>query len=441
MAKRKPTRDEWRLTGRGWARSLGQRGVRVRLFQKRKNGNFYRAIWISGAGTDEKCLFTSDRREAEKLGLELVARVTLGETGADADVSPFLSVSRVLNRYMTESAAFLDNGELAKSDARTRAGILISFFGQVRDVRNLGADDVTRFTAARLSGGIVYKTEGGNGNKSTAPVRMRSVEADLKLLYAALKWATTVRVGVNGRLLESHPLQGVRRPREQNPKRPIASWDRFVKARKAAKDLASEAESRARAASEAERTSAERMHLRWIRAELALVLLEATGRRSGSIRQLRWEDIHLDQAEIRWRAEADKRRQEWWTPLPAGLLADLKAFKARLGTEGGWLFPADKRPSVPMDRNVFARTILALERRAGLPKLDGGLLHAFRRKWATERKRLPLKDVAAVGGWKDVGTLLACYQQADRETMLAVMDVSAKVSGGSVVEQRKDIRN
>ena len=38
------------------------------------------------------------------------------------------------------------------------------------------------------------------------------------------------------------------------------------------------------------------------------------------------------------------------------------------------------------------------EAAAGVEKLDGGLWHACRRKWATERKELPLKDVAAAGG-------------------------------------------
>jgi hypothetical protein len=42
-------------------------------------------------------------------------------------------------------------------------------------------------------------------------------------------------------------------------------------------------------------------------------------------------------------------------------------------------------------------------------------------KWATERKELPLRDVAPAGGWKDVTTLLTCYQQADEATMLKVM--------------------
>jgi len=67
------------------------------------------------------------------------------------------------------------------------------------------------------------------------------------------------------------------------------------------------------------------------------------------------------------------------------------------------------------------------ETAAGVEKLDGGLWHAYRRKWATERKDLPLKDVAAAGGWKDVMTLLTCYQHADEATMLKVMASPAKL--------------
>jgi hypothetical protein len=36
-------------------------------------------------------------------------------------------------------------------------------------------------------------------------------------------------------------------------------------------------------------------------------------------------------------------------------------------------------------------------------------------------KNLPVSDVAAAGGWSDVGTLLRCYQQPDDATMLEVM--------------------
>jgi len=46
----------------------------------------------------------------------------------------------------------------------------------------------------------------------------------------------------------------------------------------------------------------------------------------------------------------------------------------------------------------------------------------FRRGYATARKDLPLKDVAAAGGWKDITTLVTCYQQADDDTLRRVIE-------------------
>jgi hypothetical protein len=59
-----------------------------------------------------------------------------------------------------------------------------------------------------------------------------------------------------------------------------------------------------------------------------------------------------------------------------------------------------------------------------VPKPDGSLWHAFRRLWATERKALPVKNVAAAGGWKDVTTLINCYQQPDEATLRSVVELT-----------------
>jgi integrase len=186
-------------------------------------------------------------------------------------------------------------------------------------------------------------------------------------------------------LLDHNPLAGVRRVREINPKRPVATWERFQKTRVALHRLQVGAES------EDERT-------RWIRMELALVLAEATGRRLGSIRQLRWEDVDFQRGTVRWRADADKKGREWVVPVPAKLLNEIKQFRRRLGAVGGWLFAAEQNPAQPTDRHLFDKWLAFAERVAKLPKLEGGLWHPYRRKWATERKGHSLKDVAAAGG-------------------------------------------
>lgn len=52
---------------------------------------------------------------------------------------------------------------------------------------------------------------------------------------------------------------------------------------------------------------------------------------------------------------------------------------------------------------------------------EGTLWHAYRRKWATERKHLPEVDVAKAGGWASLESLKTAYQQADQGIMLLVV--------------------
>ncbi len=47
--------------------------------------------------------------------------------------------------------------------------------------------------------------------------------------------------------------------------------------------------------------------------------------------------------------------------------------------------------------------------------------HSFRRMWASKRKHLSVKDVAAAGGWTDTATLERCYQHADPHTLEEVV--------------------
>ena len=55
MTKR---RTDWHQSRGTGSRSLGERGTRVRLFQKRKEGVFYRAVWVPGRGRDVASLMT-----------------------------------------------------------------------------------------------------------------------------------------------------------------------------------------------------------------------------------------------------------------------------------------------------------------------------------------------------------------------------------------------
>jgi hypothetical protein len=93
---------------------------------------------------------------------------------------------------------------------------------------------------------------------------------------------------------------------------------------------------------------------------------------------------------------------------------------------GGWLFPcADK--GNPWPREIFGELHDRAERHAGLLHLRGGRFHAYRRKWATERKHLPLVDVMGAGGWKDARVYTTCYAQATETGLLEVMSTPVKL--------------
>ena len=54
---------------------------------------------------------------------------------------------------------------------------------------------------------------------------------------------------------------------------------------------------------------------------------------------------------------------------------------------------------------------------AGVAHVPGRQWHSLRRKFASELKHIPLKDLATLGGWKEPTTILTCYIKADEATM------------------------
>jgi integrase len=381
----------------------------------RRGGQFYRSVWVPGRGKDRRCLHTSDKREAERLGRALLATLLQGTVPA-APVQ--LTLGELWRRYSTECAPFRAASVRWRAEAETKADVLLSYFGSDCKVRDLVPDDQTAYTIARRAGGIRI-----DDTHVTRAVRARAVESDLAHLHRMLNWAVTVRAqGV--RLLDANPLAGTKRVHETSPRRPMTTWERFTKTRAAMRDFAVAA------------ADDDLARVRWLKMEFALVLAEATGRRLGSIRQLHWQDIDLERATIHWRAEADKKGQDWDIPIPAALVEEIRGFRRALAAVGGLCFPAEQDPTAPMDRKQFDKWLRRAETEAEVPKLLGGLWHPYRRKWATERKHLPIVDVAAAGGWRDKATLLECYTQPTNDALLAVMSEERKVRDVAVASGR-----
>jgi hypothetical protein len=80
-----------------------------------------------------------------------------------------------------------------------------------------------------------------------------------------------------------------------------------------------------------------------------------------------------------------------------------------------------------MSRHLAAKWLRRAEKLAGEEPLRGSLWHAYRRKWASERKHLLDVDVAAAGGWKRPETMKLAYQHADAEMMFTVVSEPMRI--------------
>src|SRR5437870_12099798 len=99
-------RNEWHQVHGRWTRSLGERGLRVRIFEKRRNGTVYRTTWVPGRGRDHASLKTRDRNAAERLGRMLLAELMRQEETTN---SPRLTLRALSQRYEAACAPYLDS--------------------------------------------------------------------------------------------------------------------------------------------------------------------------------------------------------------------------------------------------------------------------------------------------------------------------------------------
>lgn len=373
-----------------WTKSFGERrsGVRVRVYEARPGGTLMRSVWNASTGKeDRKSLGHKDKALAERQAYELLAQLVADEEAVEKGT---LTLAQLQRLYL-ESPAFAEKKERTRQEDARRMERVVRFLGPSREVQTLTDSDVRRFIAARRKGDPKLL-----GVKPGVVVRDRSLEADLVAIHTMLNWGVKER-GRDGRpLLSENPLRGTSIPREKNQIQPVVTHDVFERLYTVAEQVTP-------------------------LLPLAILLAEATGRRLSAIRQLQWADIDLEAGTIRWRADTDKKGYERVYPMSDFLRAELAARRRAnpaIGT--AWLFPAPRNPAKPCDRHLLDDWLRKAYKLAGLTPPKGGMWHQFRRKWATERKHHPLKDVAKAGGWADLRSVER-YTQTDEDTIRTVI--------------------
>jgi len=366
-----------------WTMSIGERGARVRLYELYPGGPLMRSVYVHGKEV-RKSLGHRDQDKAIRQGYELLLALRANEEALAAET---LTLGMLVDLYFASPAHQGKQPRSQREEGRMLRRV-VDFLGPTRRVESLSVSDVQRYTQARRAGTVGRKQR---------PVRDRTIAADLEMLLRVLRWGTRERTAQGRRLLAENPWVGIRLPREKNPRRPVMRHDVYLQLLAVADQVDP-------------------------RLRLALIVAEGTGRRLSAWRNLRWDDVDFDAGTIRWLAVHDKKGFEQVVPMSEGVReALLEARQAQRAIGNMPVFPAPKDPAESCSREVMDRWLRRAFRLAGAAKPPGGLWHSLRRKWASERKGYPVKDVAEAGGWRDTPTLLTSYLQTDPETVREVV--------------------
>lgn len=384
-----------------WSLTVGGHAHTVTVCERRAGGNLHLRYWETGTGKGRhrwRSLGHNDRKHGEEQARELSGELL---KATQATRSPRVTVVELLARFEQEVTEH-KTAQLAAEDRR-RIEMWQHFMGE-REARAIDFPTLDRFVRERRAGTI--KVPGHKLSKNPSDT---TIGADLIFLNTVLNWATRVMLPNGSRLLSENPVRGYDRPKNRNPRQPVATYDRFLLVR-----------------AKAESIDPQKLF------GYFLDLVEGLGWRVSAICQLHASDIDRRTDEdapfgrIRKRAETDKENVDAWIPLSRDTRAAVDGILERNPTIGELpIFPAPKtrigdRPGAWT--RFHARNLLRrAEKAANVDELKGGDFHPYRRKWSTERKDLPAQDVALAGGWRDLRSLERSYQKADAQTVLRVM--------------------
>jgi integrase len=322
--------------------------------------------------------------------------------------------------YRTHRTPRKSRGEQGEDDRRIE--LWTRWLGAQKDPHTISLAEWEGFLDARASGAINSRGQ-PVAEGTRRPVGNRTVQGDCEWFGSVLRWGTKWRDREGRYLLRENCIRGYETPTEKNPRRPVATTDRY-EAIRAVSD---------RVLMELRWAGTRRTHRSYL-SEL-LDIVNGTGRRISAVCHLRYEDLRLNTSQhgaIRWPADTDKTGRKTTVPISPQVRAAIdRVLAERPGIGAAPLFPSPIDPEAPIRYELASAWLIEAERLAGVKKHEGSLWHAYRRKWATERKRMPDVDVAAAGGWKETSSLKGCYQQADEATMLEV------VLGGGELRERK----
>jgi hypothetical protein len=422
-----------------WSLRVGAAGNAVTVYERRPGGALYLRWWLARSPErpngkwEKRALKHDDRALGEKTARDVAAQLLASTMAAAVGKA---TVGEVFTAYERDVCSH-QKGQGPK-EAKRRIAIWSFFLGATREVQSIDYPTLDRFVRERRAGTIQppdHELPKSPGN--------RAVGADLEFLRAALNHACRVVRPSGERLLLVNPVAGYQVPRTKQPRRPVVTYDRFLKVLEHADVI-----------------DPQRLFGGF------MMLVEGLGWRVSAICALLAAHVDLTESPVAPRGRifknpaADKEGAGGWIPMSESVHAAVDRIRAVNPAIGDWpMFPApkarrsiemvaavvaepmiqpsaataprpaNKAPEIPKawSRHHARKLLSRAEAKAKLPEIDGSDFHAYRRKWATERKHLPVQDVAHAGAWLDIKTLQTAYTQPDDQTVLSVVNEPTKL--------------
>lgn len=384
-----------------WSYKCGAHGSRVRIRERRYGGAVYIETWDGSInGYRKRSLGFAVRTESGRLVPSAVARAKrealalAHQLAQNEPIEADVTLGWLIMLFRAEKVSHL-SGTYRTDTARYLTWIE-NFLGVDCRVATLGPPEWDGIARALAQGRVDHR---GLPSNVAQPVGPQTARRILKLLRQLCLFGTRYRRRGGGFLLTVDPTRGLSLPTVADPARPVAVDKRTGALLRVA----------------------DQVH-EYLPA--LLVLARDTGRRIGAITRLRYSDWLPDVGTcgaIRWRADSDKLGRTTVVPVTSDVRDVMEQIRRdRPGVGDAYLFPAPKSAG-PVKVPLCGRWLRRAEDLADLDHQHMGGWHAFRRAWATKRKDLSLKDVAAAGGWKGTQVLQSIYQQSDLDTLEEVV--------------------
>src|SRR6266705_3382087 len=151
MAERRlpiPERPWHRSESGCWSLSLGVRGLKVRVEQRKRGSTFQRVYRTPGGRVTYASLKTTDRAEARELAIGFLLEL---QKGRKPPAEP-LTLEQLWDRYQQEASSYRGNLERTRKQKQTDVRLLIAGLGATKRVEHLTKNDVERYVAMRRTG-------------------------------------------------------------------------------------------------------------------------------------------------------------------------------------------------------------------------------------------------------------------------------------------------